>query len=136
MTASSWLQTTAMRPIRAKRWPVQLQKALQSLLNALVARENLNWFQQRGTVEYHAVDVRDAAAFGQLIEEIYSRYGHLDGVIHGAGIIEDKLIKDKTSKSFERVFDTKVNGALNILQCLKEDPDFIVFFFASNSIKS
>ncbi len=75
-----------------------------------------------------SVDVRDAAAFGALVDALYARHGRLDGVIHGAGVIEDKLARDKTSESFARVFDTKVNGALAIAKHVRADVGFIVFF--------
>ncbi|MFQ6043707.1 MAG: SDR family NAD(P)-dependent oxidoreductase, partial [Candidatus Poribacteria bacterium] len=68
-------------------------------------------------------------ALGNLIDEIYQRYGRLDGVIHGAGIIEDKLIKDKTPESFDKVFDTKVKSAFVLSRKLRpESLKFLVFF--------
>ena len=72
-------------------------------------------------VHYCQVDVCDEQAFGDLIDAIYHDYGRLDGVIHGAGIIEDKFIEDKTLDSFERVFDTKVRSAWLLSRKLKLD---------------
>jgi len=77
---------------------------------------------------YHAVDVRDAGALGQLIDELYEQFGRIDGVIHGAGVTEDKLIRDKTDESFARVFDTKVVGAMTLAAKLRRDTSFVVFF--------
>jgi acyl transferase domain-containing protein len=77
---------------------------------------------------YHAVDVRDAQAMAALFADIYRRHGRLDGVIHGAGVVEDKLARDKTRESFARVFETKVNGALAIAEHVRDDVSFIVFF--------
>jgi NAD(P)-dependent dehydrogenase (short-subunit alcohol dehydrogenase family) len=73
--------------------------------------------------------VRDEKAFGTLIDQIYSTYGRLDGVIHGAGVIEDKLIKDKTIESFDRVFDTKaISGFILARKLRPETLKFFVFF--------
>src|SRR6185295_10579490 len=93
-------------------------------------RDNLAALRKLGaTVRYYPVDVRDADAFGGLIDEIYRSFGRLDGVIHGAGVIEDKLIADKTPESFERVFDTKVDSALVLSRKLRPDAlKFMVFF--------
>jgi acyl transferase domain-containing protein/NAD(P)H-dependent flavin oxidoreductase YrpB (nitropropane dioxygenase family) len=77
---------------------------------------------------YHALDVRDPAAMAALFADIYRRHGRLDGVIHGAGVVEDKLARDKTSESFARVFETKVNGALAIAEHVRDDVSFVVFF--------
>ena len=35
-------------------------------------------------------------AMTRLLEEVETRFGGIEGVIHGAGIMEDKLVKDKT----------------------------------------
>ena len=78
--------------------------------------------------EYHALDVRDTKALGDLVENLYQRYGRIDAVIHGAGIIEDKLLVDKSRDSFDRVFDTKVASARTLLSVLREDVKTIVFF--------
>lgn len=77
---------------------------------------------------YHALDVRDRPAMAALFADIYRRHGRLDGVVHGAGVVEDKLARDKTRESFARVFETKVNGALAIAEHVRDDVSFIVFF--------
>ncbi len=69
---------------------------------------------------YHQIDIRNTSAFGALIERIYAQSGRLDGVVHGAGVIEDKLASEKTSESFARVFETKVNGALAIAKHVRK----------------
>jgi NAD(P)-dependent dehydrogenase (short-subunit alcohol dehydrogenase family) len=80
-------------------------------------------------LRYIAVDVRDEAAFGALIDDVYATYGRLDGVIHGAGVIEDKLVLDKTPESFNRVFDTKVDSAFVLAHKLRpESLKFLAFF--------
>jgi NAD(P)-dependent dehydrogenase (short-subunit alcohol dehydrogenase family) len=81
------------------------------------------------SVRYYQVDVRDENTFSNLIEEIYRTYGRIDGVVHSAGVIEDKLIEDKTSDSFDRVFDTKVAGAFVLSRKLRpESLQFLAFF--------
>jgi NAD(P)-dependent dehydrogenase (short-subunit alcohol dehydrogenase family) len=49
-----------------------------------------------------------------LLDEIYQRLGRIDGVIHGAGVISDKLILNKSVDTFDTVFDTKVLPALTL----------------------
>lgn len=81
-----------------------------------------------GTAGYYSVDVRDPAAFGALIDRLYERHGRLDGVIHGAGVIEDSLATDKSLDSFSRVFDTKVLSAITLAEKIRDDAAFMVFF--------
>jgi NAD(P)-dependent dehydrogenase (short-subunit alcohol dehydrogenase family) len=81
------------------------------------------------TVEYHSLDVRDEEAFGGLIDDIYARHGRIDGVLHGAGVIEDKLMRDKSPQSYANVFSTKVESALVLTRRLRpQGLTFLVFF--------
>jgi len=84
-------------------------------------------------VEYESVDVRDPAALSAAVRGVYDRHGRIDGVIHGAGVIEDKLIADKTLESFDRVVETKVIGALALTQCLRLDELKFLAFMSSVS---
>jgi acyl transferase domain-containing protein/NAD(P)H-dependent flavin oxidoreductase YrpB (nitropropane dioxygenase family)/NADP-dependent 3-hydroxy acid dehydrogenase YdfG len=114
--------------------PAAIEVAYKRLLKDREIRANLEAIRQAGgTVEYRAVDVRDAAAFGALIDELNAA-GNLAGVIHGAGVIEDKLLKDKTPESFDRVFGTKVDSALTLAR--KLDPAKLKFLAVFASITS
>jgi NAD(P)-dependent dehydrogenase (short-subunit alcohol dehydrogenase family) len=110
--------------------PARVEAAYNQLLKEREIRDNLYAMRSAGaTVHYYQVDVCDEHAFGDLIEAIYRDHGRLDGVIHGAGIIEDKFIEDKTPESFDRVLDTKVRSALLLSRKLKLDElSFLVFF--------
>ena len=80
------------------------------------------------SVRYHAVDVRDAAAVKAVLDDVYDRHGKIDGVIHGAGVLEDKLIDAKTPESFARVYGTKVDGARGLLAGLRDGVRFAALF--------
>ena len=90
--------------------------------NILAAREikaQLNRFEREGSrAAYYAVDVRDKKAVAQIIEKITRELGPVRGLVHGAGVLADKLIADKTADQFSAVFDTKVTGLANILAAL------------------
>jgi acyl transferase domain-containing protein/NAD(P)H-dependent flavin oxidoreductase YrpB (nitropropane dioxygenase family) len=70
-------------------------------------------------VAYHAVDVRDADALDRLVGSVYERHGRLDGVIHGAGALDDHFIRDKTPEAFAAVFATKVDAARTLLTAVR-----------------
>jgi NAD(P)-dependent dehydrogenase (short-subunit alcohol dehydrogenase family) len=110
--------------------PAAVEERYRGLLHGREVRENLARFRQVGArVNYFTCDVRDANAFGSLISEIYETYGRIDGVIHGAGVIEDRLVKDKRLESFARVLETKVTGALVLARKLRPEAlRFLVFF--------
>ena len=85
------------------------------------------------TVEYHALDVRDREAFAKLIDDLYERFGRIDGVIHGAGVIADQRLGAKTLSSFTAVFRTKVDGAWTLARKLRMDNLKFLAFFGSIS---
>jgi len=112
--------------------PAQVEAALSRLLKERDMRSSLAAMRAAGAkVHYYQVDVRDEDAVRQLIQEIYRVHGRLDGVIHGAGVIEDKLIVDKTPDSFDRVFDTKADSAFILSRTLRPDALQFLVFFAS-----
>ncbi|MFD5425656.1 SDR family NAD(P)-dependent oxidoreductase [Streptomyces sp. NPDC127084] len=85
---------------------------------------------------YRSVDCRDSAAVLQTVKEIHAEHGRLDGVIHAAGVIEDRLIEEKSTESFERVYGTKVAGAASLLSALDELPDAPSFTVLFGSISA
>ena len=80
-------------------------------------------------VEYHSVDITDMAAVMHRCMTIRRNWGPIGGIIHGAGILADKLIKDKTDGQFARAFATKVAGLHALLAaCGSDDLRFVTLF--------
>jgi NAD(P)-dependent dehydrogenase (short-subunit alcohol dehydrogenase family) len=110
----------------------EVEAAYRELVKEREIRANLAALRETGAqVAYFQVDVRDPVGFGNLLEQIYSRYGRLDGVIHGAGIIEDKLLQDKSSDSFDRVFGTKTESAFILSKKLQPETLKFLALFSS-----
>jgi acyl transferase domain-containing protein/NAD(P)H-dependent flavin oxidoreductase YrpB (nitropropane dioxygenase family)/NAD(P)-dependent dehydrogenase (short-subunit alcohol dehydrogenase family) len=110
--------------------PAEVEAEHAALLGAREIRANLAAMERAGaTVDYRSVDVSDESAFAGLIDDVYASYGRLDGVVHGAGVIEDRLVGDKTVDSFVRVLEPKVVGAHVLARRLRPDSlRFLVFF--------
>jgi NAD(P)-dependent dehydrogenase (short-subunit alcohol dehydrogenase family) len=110
--------------------PAEIERHISRLLKDRQILATLDACSAAGaTVEYHSLDVRDPQALAQLIDNLYERFGRIDGVVHGAGIIEDKRIADKTLASFANVFRTKAVSAWTLAQQLRMDRlKFLVFF--------
>ncbi|WNV89264.1 SDR family NAD(P)-dependent oxidoreductase [Umezawaea sp. Da 62-37] len=82
-------------------------------------------------VRYHSVDMRDVEAVHRAVKEVHTEHGRLDGLVYAAGVIEDKLIAEKSAESFGRVYGTKVDGAKTLLDAVEgmsDGPRFAVFF--------
>jgi len=77
---------------------------------------------------YRSADVTDPESFGALIGCVKAEYGHIDGVIHAAGVVEDKLFRDKQADSFARVYTTKVAPLQTVADRLIPDMKLLVVF--------
>ena len=84
------------------------------------ARATLEQLQAAGSeVLYVACDVANYTSVTAALDQARSRFGPITGLVHGAGIIADKRLTEKTDAHFDRVFGAKVHGLRN---CLKQLP--------------
>jgi NAD(P)-dependent dehydrogenase (short-subunit alcohol dehydrogenase family) len=114
--------------------PAAVEDDVRRLTASREVRRTLERVRAAGAqVEYLRCDVADAQAFGGLIDDVYTRFGRLDGVIHGAGVIEDKLVRDKEPASLERVLAVKAGAARTLAARLRPDGLRFLFFFGSVS---
>ncbi|WP_198154508.1 SDR family oxidoreductase [Plesiocystis pacifica] len=72
-------------------------------------------------VEYAAVDVRSVEQVRDAVASVRTRWGRVDGLIHGAGVLADASLQDKTDEGFLRVFETKVAGLRALLDATASD---------------
>ncbi|MEU8782763.1 SDR family NAD(P)-dependent oxidoreductase [Streptomyces sp. NPDC048637] len=93
--------------------PREVQRVHGGLLAQREIRATLAALGDRG--EYLAVDTTDQAAVRTALE------GHRDritGVVHGAGVLADALLPDKTPEQIERVLAPKLDGLRHVLDAL------------------
>jgi NAD(P)-dependent dehydrogenase (short-subunit alcohol dehydrogenase family) len=112
--------------------PAQILASENKILKTRQIHANLAAMQRYSAgVEYHSIDIRNADQFGDFIDRIYKKYGRLDGVVHGAGVIDDKPVERKSSESFNRVFNTKVVSAMVLARKLRPRRLKFLCFFSS-----
>ena len=112
--------------------PALLEKSFKKHLANREISKNMQKLKETGaTALYYSVDVRDFQAVNSVLDDVRSAHGPIKGIIHGAGILEDRLITDKTIEQFERVFDTKVNGLKAVLEATKQDNLKYIVLFSS-----
>jgi len=124
---------------RGMRIPAEIEAETRSLLTAGEIRRTLGALATvAASVRYHQADIRDAASVQAVVGTVLDRHGRLDGVIHGAGVLDDKLVRDKTPESFRHVFSTKVAGAQALADALAardcKDLSFLVFFGSASGV--
>ncbi len=77
-------------------------------------------------VEYRCCDVTDSRQVATLVRDVKTRYGRIDGIVHGAGILKDGFIQLLTPADFHTVLATKVSGIINLVEACDRELRFIV----------
>ena len=109
--------------------PVAIKRAVTKIMALKEGLANLAALSSRGVdVQYHCVDVLDAEAVLKVVASV----SPIDGVLHAAGVEESQFIQKKSLDSFNRVFDTKITGARNLLASL--DDKAYRFFLTFSSV--
>ena len=82
---------------------------------------------------YISLDITDAAATDAAVARIREEVGPIRGLVHGAGVLRDRRIEDKSADDFALVFGTKVRGLRNLLSELADDDLALLALFSSVS---
>ncbi|MEH2062923.1 MAG: SDR family NAD(P)-dependent oxidoreductase [Nostoc sp.] len=92
---------------------------------------------QGAKVLYQQGDIGDLEAMRRVVQQAKAHFGHLDGVIHSALVLEDRAIADMDEKTLHKVLTPKVQGNVVLQQALADEPlDFLLFFSAGQSFMS
>jgi phthiocerol/phenolphthiocerol synthesis type-I polyketide synthase C len=103
------------------------------------AREDLETWEAQGVrAEVLSVDVADREALEQALGKIRSSLPPIRGVVHAAGLLEDRLAVHTNLASVRRVLAPKVLGAWNLHLLTADDPldAFVLFSSAAALIGS
>lgn len=74
--------------------------------------------KEGGRAEILGCDVSDFTACAGMVEEIIERYGRVDILVNNAGITKDNLILRMTEEEYDRVLNTNLKGAFNMIRHL------------------
>ncbi|EGT3626271.1 KR domain-containing protein [Morganella morganii] len=110
------------KQVDALVWPVQSSLEIAAALAAFTA--------VGASAEYLSLDVNNPDAIASTIVPI-TELSPITGIIHGAGVLADKHIQDKTLDELARVYGTKVTGISNLLAALDLDKLKLVALFSS-----
>ncbi len=110
----------------------------------LTGRSNLTEAKQRefamlqhsgANVVYKKLNAADRRENEALIKEITAEFGKLNGIIHAAGVIQDRFLLQKTKEEFREVLDPKVIGTAYLDEASKDcNLDFFVLFSSVSGV--
>ncbi|MCK5542103.1 MAG: SDR family NAD(P)-dependent oxidoreductase [Desulfobacterales bacterium] len=105
--------------------PVELEKAYKKLISNREIKKNIERIKNAGSsgseVEYFSCDIKNKYQIVEIFKTIREKHGNITGIIHGAGILEDKLIIEKNYEKFCNVYDTKVSGLNSLIFASADD---------------
>jgi NAD(P)-dependent dehydrogenase (short-subunit alcohol dehydrogenase family)/acyl carrier protein len=112
--------------------PQTVHEAYQRYIGNREIQQNLARLAAMGSeARYFSLDIREADKVRAVINDIRLVHGPVKALIHGAGVLRDRLISDKTAHEFDQVFSTKVIGMENLLAAAKDDPLRYIVIFSS-----
>lgn len=132
ITDEAALKKASMADFQArgeKPTPAAVNKAVQGVLAQREIAETINAIKATGgDALYLSVDITNADALRAGLASV-SSFGTINGIIHGAGNLADKLIENKTAADFEHVYSAKVEGLENLLAAIPaEQLQYLVLF--------
>ncbi|MFD4761877.1 SDR family NAD(P)-dependent oxidoreductase [Streptomyces sp. NPDC058439] len=112
--------------------PARIAVRAREILAAREVRATVAALEAAGSpVRYVQVDVRDGDAVASALRDVRDAWGPVTGIVHGAGVLADKLITDKTDEQVEQVMSTKVDGLRALLAATADDPLDVICLFSS-----
>ncbi len=103
--------------------PALVEKELANLERAHAAQSAIDAVRAAGgTPHYFGVNLVDAEAVANVIDQVRQRSGRIDVLLHAAGIERSHSLPDKDPKEFDLVFDVKSDGFFNLLHAIGEMP--------------
>ena len=115
-------------------------KTLETDFRKVMANREMNGNIERfrgfgAKVQYHSVDIRNRSAVAHILALVRHQFGKITALIHGAGVLEDRLIGDKTVPQFEKVYATKVQGLRNVFAATESDDLKMIALFSSSTAR-
>jgi acyl carrier protein/NADP-dependent 3-hydroxy acid dehydrogenase YdfG len=112
--------------------PADINKRVARVLANREVSKTLAGFAALGTsATYLAVDVNDGERVAEALAQVRRTLGPIAGLVHGAGVLADKLVADKTVEQWRSVYSTKVKSLATLLEALRGDPLQLLVMFAS-----
>jgi len=126
--AIAYIQSQGNKPT-----PKQIDALVWPITSSLEIDRSLAAFKDVGaSAQYISMDVSSDAAIKQTLAALEKSSGKaITGIIHGAGVLADKHIQDKTLSELGRVYGTKVSGFAGIINAIDASKLKLVAMFSS-----
>lgn len=112
--------------------PLELQSRAKAIAASREIRDTIERLRQLGSeVCYVHADITNSDSLLSVLKPITAQWGPIRGIVHGAGVLADKRIKDKQDDAFRIVFSTKVAGFQAMLNAVEAEALKLIVMFSS-----
>ncbi|MBU8848579.1 MAG: SDR family NAD(P)-dependent oxidoreductase, partial [Desulfobacterales bacterium] len=102
--------------------PADIEKIYQKIMSNREVEKNIQLMNENGSqVRYFSADIRKPEEIETVFKTVRKEFKQITAIIHGAGVLEDKLIIDKHIDQFTHVLETKAKGLEALLSASKLD---------------
>ncbi len=134
LTDESTIKRAILEQAPEKLHPKEIEERYRAVAAGRELRATLAEIEAAGgRALYRSLDIRDARAVSELLENIRREHGPIRGIVHGAGVLADRLISDKTREQFAKVYSTKVAGLRALLAATTADELRFIALFGSTT---
>ncbi len=103
----------SLKAVIAKHLTKPTPREVDKIYNELIANRKITETLEQTKAEYLAVDIADPEAVAKALAPY-----RITGVVHGAGVLADQVIKNKQADDIRRVLKPKIEGLNSVLQAV------------------
>lgn len=112
--------------------PAQVEHQLAYLERGAATLDAMERIQSAGAkVRYLICDVTDPASVQKAVQQVVYEEGHIDVLIHAAGMERSRKLESKPEEEFRQILSVKADGFFNLFKWLESAcalPRAVVFF--------
>jgi NAD(P)-dependent dehydrogenase (short-subunit alcohol dehydrogenase family) len=134
ITDESRIKRALLEHAGKKLHPREIEQQFMDIVAGRELRDTLERIAAAGAKAlYRSVDIRNLVEVAALLADLRREHGPVKGLIHGAGVLADRLIVDKTLEQFAQVYSTKVEGLRALLLATTTDDLRVLCLFSSTT---
>ena len=115
-----------------KATPAIINQEIAGLERAAATLKTMDAIRKTGgQVTYLPCDVSDQNAVNEVVKQIIQKEGHVDVLIHAAGVEKSRKLDSKSEEEFRQIINVKATGFFNLFKALENEkqlPKAIVNF--------
>jgi acyl transferase domain-containing protein/NAD(P)-dependent dehydrogenase (short-subunit alcohol dehydrogenase family) len=134
LTEESPIKRAILEHANGKLHPKEIEERYQQVVAGRELHNTLARIAAAGgKALYRAVDIRNSAEVADVLRSIRAEFGPIRGIVHGAGVLADRLITEKSREQFAAVYGTKVSGLRSLFAATAEDDLRFIALFSSTT---